>query len=435
VGSASDILALQKTAGNQAVGQLLRARDRALYEVRGLEMEGLLASVRMYRIMAERSVPEFGLARFRAAAGDWEAVLRDRLTDFRKRVDDAFAAGRPTAAAREQLDARLRLIEQGLGYLHLRIATVRASEAAIKDKLPPESIKRLAYYAERMLMGLEATLYHQWRNDPVNAKLVEDMEKFAEKEIGAAQKELEAVRAAAKKAGELWETIRIPLSFIEGLFIPWYGMVGMKAMEYGEFAVENKEDLALAKERGAVWFRAMGDLKERAPTLYAQVLGSALKGVLWESLKQAPKGIGAEDIAFLVGRIIQALLKPEEVGLKTFLFVAAKCIGLLALLRLPTFALKGAAEKAKEAKEKQLEELVKELEPKLKELRADLDPALILAIARELLKPEAQKALEDVARSSEEFFEPLFRLQQALRVAGFSATTIPDPAKIMEGVK
>jgi hypothetical protein len=220
--------------------------------------------------------------------------------------------------------------------------------------------------------------------------------------------------------------VEIPLSLIEGITIPAYGIAAKEVLGAGEFATENADDLRLARERAAVWLTDLRTLNRASPTLTAVLISRTLTFVLsgdfWHDFL---RGVEGRDVAFLIGRIIRGSLEAPSFSFDILLEVIGHCLDIWTALHALPNVIRGIGERAVDEARVAVERALRDLEPPLTAEQVRL-------VARELLRPETRDALVQLGRSTLGLAEPLGRLIMAARVGGFGSQPVPDPRLLIQ---
>lgn len=170
-------------------------------------------------------------------------------------------------------------------------------------------------------------------------------------EIGASDfvrnEYLEGLSAGAAKAKGMVHLAKLELTFLCGIFVPWYLLLALPCGKAGLFYSVNKNDVKDAHAATRNILESLKKLQRAAPT-FADVI---IRG-FWDQYKGVLlKGITAEDIAFLLGRLIKAFT--ERDGAMTFWAVVStflKTSGLVSLSHSPAIALHALEALAKRVK-------------------------------------------------------------------------------------
>ena len=351
-----------------------------------------LNMVRLFRRIAETSVPAApASAQFRIGTANGEALLGFALDELRQSLTEASAGPSPPVASLVQFAARVELVQLGTSYLDLFIVSVRALEAAIEDRTPTATLTALATEAGLMASGLEATL-QQMSRPTVDAALVSAMERQAEGRLQDAARFIDQFTLAERRAGTWWAKVEVPLSLIEGITIPVYGIVAKDVIEAGDFAAKNLPDLQLANERAGEWLSSLSTMYRAAPTITTVVLFRAVEFILSGNiLLDFLRGVTAKGVAFLIGRIIRGSLNAPSPSFDTLLEVIQHCLDIWgALHALPNVA--------RSVGERAVEEARAAVERALRDLKPPITAGEIRLVAVELLKSETRDALAELGR-------------------------------------
>jgi hypothetical protein len=149
-----------------------------------------------------------------------------------------------------------------------------------------------------------------------------------------------ALQRAGKSAMGMVYLGQIQMAVLAGMFVPWYLMLGIGAAQVATFYVAYEEEIDLALEYAGELLVALAVIKSMYPKTY-QILKDK---VLVPVLKSLPENISAEDVAFMVGRVLQgngfALIVLGS--LKPLVKLILKVSALVMLVHLPSIAARAA---------------------------------------------------------------------------------------------
>jgi outer membrane protein OmpA-like peptidoglycan-associated protein len=152
---------------------------------------------------------------------------------------------------------------------------------------------------------------------------------------------IDAFSAGARRA-EHWVVIaNVEIVLLEGIFVPWYLLLGISAAKLGIFYLTHREVMNAAIRQTPRVLGLLVDFYQRYPVLFehlAYTLGKQL-------IISIPRGVGAEDVAFFLGRLLRGAAELPEVTLMAFVRLALKTAALVALAHLPGAAAHGVEER------------------------------------------------------------------------------------------
>jgi hypothetical protein len=215
---------------------------------------------------------------------------------------------------------------------------------------------------------------------------------------------LTAFAQGAARAEWLIPIIKAEFAFLEAFFGSVRLVVGLSILEWIVFYNEHKEQFHRAVASFGTFYHASLEFKRRYPTLYKKALVQALK----KALLDAPDGITAADVAYLLGRILgtHGLLEAQEEGVELTVKVVgniiARYVGLVGLVHAPGIIGRGLEANASTG--------VEELQEALASTGIQVTHAEARTVLRELAADSgAKEFLEQFKGSAED-------LQQAMRV-------------------
>jgi hypothetical protein len=153
---------------------------------------------------------------------------------------------------------------------------------------------------------------------------------------------LNALSAGAANAMPMVYLAKAETALLMGIFVPWYGMLGLTAAKLGLAYTGHKKEFELAFQKAPVVLRLLLDLRRRYPKLFSKLARSAA----WQVVTDLPSGVSAEDVAFFIGRVIKGVGGAPEVSLGAVVKIVASVAGIVALLHLPSIAAHGVATSA-----------------------------------------------------------------------------------------
>jgi len=174
----------------------------------------------------------------------------------------------------------------------------------------------------------------------------------------------------ASQAQWLVHVAKIEKEFLMGLFVPIAGIMALHCAQVVVVYANHREAFRVVLEQLP---GIMGDLKilrKENPTLSRTVFDKTVG----ELISHIPEGIGAEDIAFWLGRILKGVGALPDIKATALAKVLAIVTTLVALAHAPGMAGKGTVHAIKHA----------DVEAAMKKLQIHIDQATATTIAREL---------------------------------------------------
>lgn len=153
---------------------------------------------------------------------------------------------------------------------------------------------------------------------------------------------LNALSAGAARAMPMVYLAKAETALLMGIFVPWYGMLGLTAAKIGLLYSTNKREFNVALQKAPIVLRLLQDLRQRHPTLFKKLMTTAAKEVLFD----LPSGVGAEDVAFFIGRVIRGIAGLPDVTMGALVKLVRNVALMVAGLHLPSIAAHGVAASA-----------------------------------------------------------------------------------------
>jgi len=152
---------------------------------------------------------------------------------------------------------------------------------------------------------------------------------------------IDALSAGAKRA-EHWVIIaKVEIALLEGIFVPWYLLLGISAAKLGLFYLAHREVVNAAIRQTPRILGLLDDFYQRYPVLFEHLAYNLGKQVF----VSIPRGVDAQDVAFFLGRLLHGATELPEVTLTAFVRLALKSATLVALAHLPGAAARGVEER------------------------------------------------------------------------------------------
>jgi hypothetical protein len=216
-------------------------------------------------------------------------------------------------------------------------------------------------------------------------------------------------------SSEGWVKVaKAEMAFIIAFFVPWYGALALGILETVATIVENKESIDKIRAAMPKFLAARAAFKTNYPALYDKIFWHCFK----EMFVHLPEGVEAEDVAYLLGRILgkqgylgafeKALAQGAKVTAKTIVKIVAEYTVLVGLIHGPSIATRAAKEAAKKGAED-----VKKL---LADMGIEATDAEAMIIAKELVaKGSPEATLNALADSASETAEALAKIEQWMK--------------------
>jgi hypothetical protein len=153
---------------------------------------------------------------------------------------------------------------------------------------------------------------------------------------------LNALSAGAARAMPMVYLAQAEAALLMGIFVPWYGMLGLTAAKIGLMYSTNKREFNVALQKAPVVLKLLQDFRRRYPTFFKKLMATAAREVLTD----LPSGVGAEDVAFFLGRVIKGVAGLPDVTMGAVVKVVTSVALIVAGLHLPSIAAHGVAASA-----------------------------------------------------------------------------------------
>jgi hypothetical protein len=223
-----------------------------------------------------------------------------------------------------------------------------------------------------------------------------------------------AAGQAAAQAELFVKLAKVEIALIEGLLVPWYFLLGVSAAGLGLSIYHNRATYQAALDQAPRVIQLLRDFKERCPTLYKRLLTTAAK----ETLANLPSGVTAEDVAFLLGRIVGGMAGATLQGGRGLYTVATAAAPVVILRTVKTVLLVigmhsiGIAGRAlKQAVADRISNLQTELAAQGTTITWEEAEQIIREIEA---NPDTPRKLEELHQSIEQLLPYLERLSRAL---------------------
>jgi outer membrane protein OmpA-like peptidoglycan-associated protein len=218
---------------------------------------------------------------------------------------------------------------------------------------------------------------------------------------------IDALAAGARRA-EHWVVIaKVEIALLEGIFVPWYFLLGISAARLGVFYLTHRELMNTAIRQTPRVLRLLVEFHERYPVLFDHLAFNLGK----ELIVSIPQGIGAEDVAFFLGRLLHGAAGLPEVTLAAFVRLALKTAGLVALAHLPGAVAHGVEERVMDR--------ASELKAKMAEEGVTMSEEEARVLVREFMAhPDAEQRLKVLEAAFQDLAPALRALSDALRSWG-----------------
>lgn len=213
-----------------------------------------------------------------------------------------------------------------------------------------------------------------------------------------------ALATGASRAA-YWETIgKAQAALICGIFFPWYVMLGITCAQMTLLYFSHKVLIHEVMAKAPLVIEKLSQVRSKNPELFNRLLLRAAR----ELLVSLPSGVGIEDVAFFLGRVIRgSAAAAPVVSLKVLAKIVATTAPLVAVTHLPSMT--GHVLNA-EAKKR-----AAEYQRKLAEAgyTVTLEEAEII-VKDALSKGDSQQTLKELERALEALTPSLEQLSNAL---------------------
>jgi hypothetical protein len=209
-----------------------------------------------------------------------------------------------------------------------------------------------------------------------------------------------AISKGARSAIGMVYLIEIEMALLQGIFVPWYVLLGMTAAKVGLFYRENKKYMDLALSHSGDLISLLSWFITNHPKLFAKLI--------WE-------GIRGEDVAFFIGRVIRKTGGLINVTLKSLLRIAHATLLIVTAIHALPAAVRGVG-KIEAAAEENLARAAKKLKKAMEEAEITLSDEEAIEIIENLIGDhEAIKKLKSLEGTLDELIPVLEKLEEALR--------------------
>ncbi|MCW5979538.1 MAG: hypothetical protein KIT09_15780 [Bryobacteraceae bacterium] len=153
---------------------------------------------------------------------------------------------------------------------------------------------------------------------------------------------LNAMSAGAARAMPMVHLAKAEIALLTGIFVPWYGMLGLTAAKVGLLYSAHKKEFDSALQKAPAALRTLLEVRRRYPELFRRLMLTSAK----EFLVNLPNGVTAEDVAFFLGRVIKGAGGVPELTLGQLAKVVARVAVVVGSLHAPSMAARGMASAA-----------------------------------------------------------------------------------------
>jgi len=150
---------------------------------------------------------------------------------------------------------------------------------------------------------------------------------------------LNALSAGATRAMPMVYMAKAEVALLTGIFVPWYGMLGLTAAKLGLAYSGHKKEFDIAFRKAPVVLRMLQDLRRRYPVLFSKLARTAA----WKVLADLPHGVTSEDVAFFVGRVLKGIGGAPDVTLGAVVRIMTSVALIVGALHSPSIAAHGVA--------------------------------------------------------------------------------------------
>jgi hypothetical protein len=218
---------------------------------------------------------------------------------------------------------------------------------------------------------------------------------------------LDVLSAGARRA-EHWVVIaKVEVAFLEGIFVPWYFLLGISAAKLGVFYLTHREVMNTAIRQTPRVLELLVDVYRQYPVLFEHLAYNLGK----QLIVSIPRGVGPEDVAFFLGRLLRGAAGLPEVTLMVFVRLALKTATRVALAHLPGAAARGVEERVADR--------VRELRELMAREGVTMSEEEARVLVREFMAhPEAEQRLRVLEAAFQDLVPALRALSDALRSWG-----------------
>jgi hypothetical protein len=212
-----------------------------------------------------------------------------------------------------------------------------------------------------------------------------------------------ALATGASRAS-YWETIaKAEAALICGIFFPWYVMLGITCASLTIQYFTHKKLIHDVIDKAPPVIVKLRELRDKHPEQFNRLFAKAAR----ELLTQLPSGVGTEDVAFFIGRVIKGAAAAPELTLRALLKIIAITLPLVTITHAP--AMTGhalEAEVKRRAKELQEKATAAGYSITLEEAEIIIKDSLSRGDASTILQ-DLKRAIDALAPSVEELTKVL----------------------------
>jgi hypothetical protein len=212
-------------------------------------------------------------------------------------------------------------------------------------------------------------------------------------------------------SSEGWVKVaKAEMAFIIAFFVPWYGALALGILEAVATIVENQESIDKIRAALPKFLAARAQFKAQFPTLYDKTFWYCFK----EVIVHLPEGVEAEDVAYLLGRILgrqgylgafeKALAQGAKVTAKTVAKIVAEYTVLVGLIHGPGIATRAAKAAAKKGAD--------DVKKMLADMGIDASDPEAMLIAKEMAAGSPEATLNALSDSARETAEALAKIEE-----------------------
>ncbi len=228
---------------------------------------------------------------------------------------------------------------------------------------------------------------------------------------------LNGISEGARRAEGMVRLAKLEFEILIALFVPWWGVALLGALEAIQAADANRPQIAKLREAIPKFSTQRAEFKQRYPTFYDKFFWHCLG----EVVTHIPEGVQVEDVAYMLGRIAgtqglsgafaKALKTGTVVTAKTIAKIVAEYVILVSLLHAPGIA--GRAAKAAARDTAAMAKAAAETQKGLGDIGIDVSMDEAKTIAAEIVEAgDPTELLQGLQQSTQDMADAFGVLQE-----------------------
>lgn len=210
---------------------------------------------------------------------------------------------------------------------------------------------------------------------------------------------INAISLGASRAMPMVTLAKAEIALLSGIFVPWYGMLGLSVAKIGLFYTKNKTQMDTALAQAPLIIEQFLYFKENYPTFFKMLTKTVARDLLYN----LPSGVTLETVAFFIGRVLRGIGGLPQITLGAILRVTGIVAAIVTATHLPSIAAHS------------FEESVRTLQKRLAESGISISEDEARAILQELLsKLDSATKLQQVEQSLRGFIPIMDQLRNSI---------------------